>query len=230
MIAWGLSTGQWTVPELIAKLSKPQPGFPNGYEWVAVEFDDANTQDVNRTAFPDILAQARAVGKQAGPWFTDGGNVYLTPGDADFTIAEQEGPGDYQGIVYCESNGLIPPVSKGVCTNFSTIGYAEASFFVQHEWTCLPEAYMNEVPAATPSGVNNIARSLGWPTSQPVAGVYPTPIAPNPRALYAPWSDWPLIDYLGEYVLDLPFSQQAADAWLTRRRDRRLRKRTTLAT
>lgn len=143
----------------------------------------------------------RLEGLLAGCWFTQGGSLYLTPPDSDLAIAECEGPGDYDGIKYVIEQGQKPNVPLGVVTNFSTIDRTRARLFIDNGFTCLPEAYTNENPNQTPDSMDRIARNLGWPTSQPVAGVYPNPTTGAPPPTYAQWADWPLADYLGEYVI-----------------------------
>jgi len=76
----------------------------------------------------------------------------------------------------------------------------QAKILINAGFTCLPEAYMNENPSQTPINMNLAARNLGWPTSQPVAGVYP--VAGKPPADYSEWDfEWPLADYLLESVI-----------------------------
>lgn len=58
------------------------------------------------------------------------------------------------------------------------------------------ECYLGDNPNATPDRLNWTAQHLGWPTSQPVFGVYNAP-----PSTYAPWASWPGADYLAEYVL-----------------------------
>jgi len=195
MVAWGLTNGQWTPQELVSRV------VAKGYKWLAVEWDDPQSQAVNRALYPQIKQALNAQGVMCGPWFTEGGNVYLTPPGADLTIAELEGPGDYIGIKYAEEQGWVPQVPKAVCTNFSTIGLTEAQFLINHGYSCLTESYLNEAPSLTPDNQDRVARNLGWPTSQPVFGVYATVSQPNPVPLYNEWQDWPGVDYLGEYVL-----------------------------
>ena len=142
----------------------------------------------------------RLAGLKAGCWFTQGGNIYQTPPDSDLAIAEIEGPGDYDGVVYAIQQGWLPTCPLAIVTNFSTITRERAKVLIDANFTCLPEAYMNENPPQDPTSMDRIARNLGWPTSQPVAGVYPTVLNPIPPT-YAEWADWPLVDYLLEHVI-----------------------------
>lgn len=93
----------------------------------------------------------------------------------------------------------MPSCPTAIVTNFSTITRERARPLIDAGLVCLPEAYMNETPHATPDAMNYTAKNLGWPDSQPVAGVYP--VGGNPAPSYAAWADWPLADYLLEYVI-----------------------------
>lgn len=164
--------------------------------------DDAETQEHNLAIFDEFVSTFHARNMLAGSWFTEGGNIYKTPTSADLSIAEMEGPGDYEGIrnvIQGVGGGPLPTCPLAVVTNFSTIDRPKAKVLIDAGFSCLPEAYTNEIPHVTPDTVDWIARNLGWPTSQPVAGVYP--VGGNPPPSYAQWADWPLADYLGEYVI-----------------------------
>ena len=101
---------------------------------------------------------------------------------------------------YAIDQGWLPACPLGIVTNFSTMTRDQAKKLINNGFTCLPEAYMNEVATMTPPNMNLVARNLGWPTSQPVAGVYP--VSGKPPADYSPWDfEWPLADYLLEYVI-----------------------------
>lgn len=156
------------------------------------------TAEFNRAIYPQWLDANRAEGLLAGCWFTQGGSLNLAPSGSDLAIAEIEGPGDYDGVVNVISSGQLPSCPVGVVTNFSTITRDLAKVLIDAGITCLPEAYMNELPTHTPATMDQVARNLGWPTSQPVAGVYPfNGVVPS----YAEWADWPLADYLLEAVI-----------------------------
>lgn len=199
-MAWGPMKGYGT-----ARYNLQQAAFQarlRGYEWVALELDDPETGEYNRSIYDDYLTAFRAEGLLAGGWTTEGGSIYLVPSNSDLAIAEVEGPGDYEGLVMVLDGvgaGPMPTCPLAIVTNFSTIDKAEAKILIDAGFSCLPEAYMNENPNITPDSVDRIARNLGWPTSQPVAGVYPTKLGPAPS--YAQWADWPLADYLLEYVI-----------------------------
>lgn len=175
-----------------------------GYEWAALELDDAETGPYNRDHWDEFTMAFRLHGVLAGCWFTEGGNLYQTPADADLAIAEVEGPGDYQGVlnvIQGAGGGPLPTCPLAIVTNFNTPlqSRAAAKPLIDAGVSCLTEAYLNENASATPDNLDLTARALGWPTSQPVFGVYPVGGQPVPS--YAEWADWPGADYLGEYVL-----------------------------
>jgi hypothetical protein len=143
-------------------------------------------------------------GVKPGVWFTVGGNIYKTPSDAHFAIAEVEGPGDLEGVtnvIRGVGGGPLPSCPLAIVTNFSTMTRENSRPLIDAGFACLTEAYMNENLSQNPDNMHANARWLGWPTSQPVFGVYPTPSQPNPVPLYDQWQSWPGADYLGEYVL-----------------------------
>lgn len=173
-----------------------------GYEWVALEIDDPHSRDTNLSLWDSCVEQAHLRGMKFGPWCTEGGNIFDVPAGSDFAIAEIEGPGDLEGVTNVINGvgaGPLPLMPLAICTNFSTLTRENCKPLIDAGMTCLTEAYMNEVPNATPDNLNGIAKWLGWPTSQPVAGVYPVNGVPAPS--YAQWADWPMVDYLGEYVI-----------------------------
>ena len=171
-----------------------------GYKWAVLELDDYGN-DQRWGPFHHAL---RSEGLLPGVWFTEGGNIEFTPGDAAFAIAELEGQGDYDGIVRCINEDKLPACPKAVCTNFNvpinpSNGLAEAQAaaapLVAH-FDCLTEAYMGDNPNATPDNLNHLAVNLGWSHSQPVFGVYNKPLNE-----YAPWHDWSgWSAYLAEYL------------------------------
>lgn len=137
----------------------------------------------------------------AGTWNTEGGNFYKTPSNADFGICEIEGPGDYEGLANVMDGvgaGPMPSCPWGIITNFN-FAPAGAPKLIAAGAACLTEAYLNENPNATPDSLDRIAKAYGWTTSQAVAGVYPVGGQPVPS--YAQWENWPLADYLGEYLI-----------------------------
>lgn len=139
----------------------------------------------------------------AGSWVTQGGNIFMAPASSDLAIAEVEGPGDFEGFVNVMNGvgaGPLPQCPLGIVTNFSTLTRDNCRPLIQAGVACLPEAYANENPTQTPSNMDFVARNLGWPTSQPVAGVYPNPTTGDEYD-YSQWADWPLADYLLENVL-----------------------------
>jgi hypothetical protein len=149
----------------------------------------------------------KAAGLRAGVWFTDGGNIRLTPSDADFAIAEVEGPGDYDGVMASFQN--LPACPKGIVTNFNTPLYtdgtpegnqaarAAAAPLINAGFTCLTEAYIGDNPNATPPNLDVYGRFLGWPTTQPVFGLYNEPMTSYDQ--YKGFPGWSV--YLAEYVV-----------------------------
>jgi hypothetical protein len=198
MIAWGLYNGQFSPTSLASKAASA------GYEWLALELDDFETGLFNRHIWPSVRDQCHAHNLIPGVWFTEGGNIRHTPADAEFSIAELEGPGDYDGIVSAINDLALPDCSLAVCTNFNIPltdpqGVPQpdkAKILIDAGFTCLTECYLGDNPNATPDRLDWTAWRLGWPASQGVAGVYNSPIS-----AYDEWKDWPLADYLGEYVL-----------------------------
>lgn len=171
-----------------------------GYEWAALEYDYMPYDP--ETWYPDFHYHCLLHNIIPGVWFTTGGEIYKTPADAQFAIAEVEGPGDLEGVtnvINGVGGGPLPPCPLAIVTNFSALSRENSKPLIDAGFTCLTESYMNEVPTMTPDTMNLIARNLGWPTSQPVAGVYP--VAGKPTPDYTPWADWPMADYLAEYVL-----------------------------
>jgi hypothetical protein len=200
MFAWvfvdGSISGHHTPADLMARCQA------KGYEWVALELDDPHSHDANMAAWDSCMEQAHIRGMKFGPWFTEGGEIYKTPGGSDFAIAEVEGPGDLQGVtnvINGQGGGPLPSCSLAICTNFSTLNRDNCKPVIDAGFACLTESYINESAGMTPDNMDRVARYLGWPTSQPVFGVYP--VGGNPPPSYAQWQDWPGVDYLGEYVV-----------------------------
>lgn len=195
MVAWMFHNGQFTERQFAQRASV------EGYAWAALEIDDPNYNNLPR--WPDFKWECESHGILPGVWVTEGGNIYMTPADAPFAIAEVEGPGDYEGVVNVINGvgaGPLPTCSLAVCTNFNTplTTPAAAAPLIDAGFSCLTEAYLNENLNATPDNLDLMARNLGWATSQPVFGVYD---ATYPAPTYEQWHDWPGVDYLGEYVL-----------------------------
>jgi hypothetical protein len=203
-LAWGFKKGFTNGRYSVVQAA--QIAQSKGYYWAALELDDPDTSEYNLSIWDEFTLQWRLHGMKAGAWFTTGGNLYQTPADSDFTIAEVEGPGDYEGVLNVISGigaGPLPTCAKAIVTNFNTPLQSRlaAKPLIDAGFACITEAYMNENPNADPDGLDRIAKNLGWPASQPVFGVYPTASQPNPVPLYLPWKDWPGADYLGENVL-----------------------------
>lgn len=141
----------------------------------------------------------------AGIWVTEGANIRLTPSDAEFAIAEVEGPGDYDGVVNAITDGQIPTCPKAIVTNFN-IPLVDASGpnpqackpLIDAGFHCLTESYLGDNPQATPPNLDFLGRNCGWKSTSPVFGVYNAPInsySPYMSA-FPGWSS-----YLAEYIL-----------------------------
>jgi hypothetical protein len=145
----------------------------------------------------------QSIGLKAGPWYTDGGNVSQTPTDADFTIAECESEGDRQGIL----NAIVPQgMRKAIITNFTPMTDGQgvpqpekAAPLIAAGWECLTESYIGDSPGMNPVDMNfRAVNQLGWARSQPVFGVYNTPLSVYQQYI----SQFPAYGiYLAEYLL-----------------------------
>jgi hypothetical protein len=194
----GFTGGSYSVATAAARAKA------KGYYWAALHLDGGDTQQYNLSIWDEFVLQWNLLEMKAGPWYTEGGNLYQTPPNSDFAIAEIEGPGDYEGVVNIINGvgaGPLPKCPLAIVTNFNTPLQSRlaAKPLIDAGFACLTEAYLNENPNATPDNLDNIAKNLGWPSSQPVFGVYPVGGQPVPS--YAEWASWPGADYLGENVL-----------------------------
>lgn len=146
-------------------------------------------------------------GIQAGVWVTNGGNIQATPSDADFLIAELEGPADYDGIL--NAIEIMPAwmheIPKAVITNFAAplgdiTGYhpEKAKPLIDAGFECLTEAYLGNGDTLTPDRLDFTAKKLGWTYTIPTFGAYNKPLSE-----YEPWFDWDYgyAVYLAENVL-----------------------------
>jgi hypothetical protein len=100
---------------------------------------------------------------------------------------------------------VLPDCPLAVATNFNVPLVnaqgipqpAAAAPLIAAGFDCLTEAYLGDNANATPDRLDFTGRVLGWPTTQPIFGVYNAP-----RETYDPWRAWPgASDYLVEYVL-----------------------------
>lgn len=172
-----------------------------GYKWAALELDDYGNDQI----WGPFRLSCQAAGIMAGIWVTEGANIRLTPPDAEFAIAEMEGPGDYDGVISAINDGKIPTCPKAVVTNFN-LPLVDASGpnpqaakpLIEAGFACLTEAYMGDNPLATPPRLGFTATQLGWKSSSPVFGVYNEPMTTYDqyKAAYPGWSA-----YLAEYIL-----------------------------
>lgn len=161
-----------------------------GYEWLALEIDDYG----NAARWSEFRDGCRAHGLIGGVWVTDGWNLPMTPADAEFTIAELESPGDYDGIIASPT----PTIPHAVVTNFSPFADfgRDPAPIIARGYACQTEAYLGDNPNATPDNLHVRALNYGWSSSQPVFGVYNAPLS-----AYDQWASWPGCDYLAENTL-----------------------------
>jgi hypothetical protein len=142
---------------------------------------------------------------KAGIWVTEGAHINLTPTDADFAIAECEGPGDYEGIMQAIADDKVPTCPRAIVTNFN-IPLVDASGpnpqaakpLIDAGFECLTEAYMGDNPQATPPRLDYTGTRCGWKSTSPVFGVYNEPLTTYTpyMATFPGWSS-----YLAEYIL-----------------------------
>jgi hypothetical protein len=177
-----------------------------GYKWAALELDDYGNSQI----WGPFRLSCQAAGIMAGIWVTEGAHINTTPADAQFAIAECEGPGDYDGIMAAISAGQLPSCPKAIVTNFNHPLYSDgtpagdgaaiaaAAPLINAGFACLTEAYMGDNPNADPNGLDSYGRFLKWPATSPVFGVYN-----EPMTTYDPYKNtfpgWSV--YLAEYVL-----------------------------
>lgn len=85
----------------------------HGYKWLALELDDFDGVD-NWPYFHEACLAESII---PGTWVTEGGNLGLMePGNSEFMIAEDEGPGDREGILNAIARGL-PDKPKAIIGN-----------------------------------------------------------------------------------------------------------------
>lgn len=129
----------------------------------------------------------------------------MTPADADFAIAEVEGPGDYDGV----AAAAAPACPHAIVTNFNHPLYtdgtpqgdaaaqAAAKVLIDKGYECLTEAYMGDNPNATPFNLDHYGRFLGWESTSFVAGIYNSPLT-SYTPYMAQFPGWSV--YLSEYL------------------------------
>jgi len=156
-----------------------QKAFAHGYRAAAMELDDFG----NAALWPEFKSACYAHGVKAGVWVTDGGNIINTPVDADFAIAEHEGPGDYDGIISAIGFDDLPDCPLGLLTNFGTplgtaTGYSReaAKPLIDAGFACLTECYTGDNANLTKERLEFTATvQLGFPSAQAVYGIYNMP-------------------------------------------------------
>lgn len=160
-----------------------------GYDALALEYDDYG----NVARWPAFRDACTAWNMASGVWVTEGAMIANVPADADFAIAELEGPGDYDGILAAPT----PAMPHAVITNFNTITAERAAPLIERGYACMTEAYIGDNPLATPPGLDNDARWRGWDYSVPCFGIYNAALED-----FAAWFDWPYgwAIYLAEYL------------------------------
>lgn len=140
--------------------------WEHGYRWLALEIDDFG----NANHWPWFRDACLSRGIKPGTWVTDGRNLgRWEPGDSEFMIAEDEGPGDRQGIFDAIQRGL-PPKPKAVIGNGWRAGTAggqmqpavDAGFHFITE--CYARTDDGRVTGYTPDGLAwNCHTYLGFP-------------------------------------------------------------------
>lgn len=172
-----------------------QKARARGYRAAAMEGDDFG----NLGRWPAFRDACFAHGMKAGVWFTDGGNIIQTPVDADFVIAEHEGPGDYDGIVMAIDTGDLPDCPRAVLSNFSKPLGDEQGYYpdaakplIDAGFWLLTECYTGDNPNLTKERLEFTGTvQLGWPSAQPVYGIYNAPLPADAEGGYGV--------YLAEY-------------------------------
>lgn len=156
-----------------------------GFTWLALEMDDFG----NAARWPAFRDACIAAAIKPGVWFTNGQNVWQTPPDAGFLIAEVEGDPDRLGV---EAN--LPRLSfripKAVISNFGGFIVKDANGVTdipasmekarkirEAGWTMIVEVYKfddNGNPTGkTWESMSDIARKqLGFTSVQPAYGLF----------------------------------------------------------
>lgn len=149
------------------------------YKWLALEIDDFGNQS-NWRAF---RSACHMHGLMAGSWVTEGKNLHLSPMDADFWIAEDEGPDDRYGIL----TNLDETLSRGEGKPKAIIGNGWHTPSSKSELSPVVGAgfhFITEMYARTDDGIptgytieglaDNASRNLGFPLRriQPAFGLF----------------------------------------------------------
>lgn len=175
-----------------------QTAVAHGFSAVALEYDDFQ----NESRWPAFRDACRAAGVKAGSWVTQGGNLRISPVDADFYVAEIEGDKDYWGVM--DSIAHIDPFKpRAIITTFDGLLVLKADGSLDGEASrarCKPlndagfdvqtEFYLSGLePDAQPVGLEFVARThCGFTTSvSPVFGYF----GGYGPADYAKWADTP---------------------------------------
>lgn len=165
-----------------------------GYTWWALELDDYN----NAARWGPFKEISQRFGLRYGPWFTQGGNIANTPGDAQFTIAEIESEEDYQGVL----NAPVPAIPHWIITNFTPMTNAQgvplperAAPLIERGYGCMPEAYVGETNNPDEM-VFRATVQMGWPVAYPIIGLHTDPHYGHYRFKYPKHGIWS-----AEYIL-----------------------------
>lgn len=170
-----------------------------------MEWDDFGNDKV----WPYFKYALLEEGLVPGVWFTNGGNIRLTPADAGFAIAEDEGVSDRQGIIDAIPY-LDPAMPKAVVSNMWVIkkndGSGETDIaaslastrpLVEAGFSGISEVYIRNDSGAptgvTPDSLAYIARNhLGYKRVQPVFGIFGGAKVPDYERwrISGAWSDY----------------------------------------
>lgn len=204
LVAWGLNGGDWT-PEQLA-----QDVAGCGFEWIAVQFGDADNEPK-----PELLSRLRTACREAkllfGIWEQDPRTLdNVLNVRPNLWLPAVERPWDGYEQMLAEFRTQRPRLPAGVITNFNH----DSKPFIDNGFRCLPEAYLSDdpnVPAETASPVDmmNRAREEGWPRAFPCLGVHRYKLADYGAF---PWdSRRGFSVYLWEYMV--PEYRETARVW-----------------
>jgi hypothetical protein len=181
-----------------------------GYRWVALEYNDYG----NDVRCPSVKQACEDEGLIFGIWMTRSFTAVeaasaVQASAANFFIAEAEIPAtlpqsqDWPALIMELAPYKIP---KAVVSNTAAFTDPAGAYhpevaapLIADGWAYLSECYLSEAPHATPENQNwTVTTKLGWPETQPVAGLYGGKSMADYPTLgnYRGWSAWS-----AEYVL-----------------------------
>jgi hypothetical protein len=164
LVAWGLANGTWSPEQLVARAKSA------GYRWIALQ----TPQGTDGMLLSEQIARVRAEMKVAtGMYFGMWQELEMAPSLADvkhyrpnFWLANVETPNAHYRMVHggmSEFRMAFPKLPAGVITNFGGIASrADATVYRNNHFVCIPEAYMNVNPQATPDAMVFEAVRRGW--------------------------------------------------------------------